>query len=210
MVNVRRRGAKLPPELLGFQLTERLERAESWTPEGGTARARTPYHVERGELARAEVLAWAGPKVPLITRHQVGDGAVILTLCPRMLGQDERAHPALPYLMNGLTAGLVPVEVRLANGSEPNGEIMYQVNRTKDGWLVALVNNRGVDKTQHGVARVDRRAFVDVVVRTKLAVTSAKEYTEPRDLSVEKGENGTEVKVRVHPGDIQVVYLVAK
>ena len=78
------------------------------------------------------------------------------------------------------------------------------------GWLVALVNNRGIDKTQHGVARVDRRAFVDVAVRTRLNVTSAKEYTEPRDLAVEKGANGAEVRVRVHPGDVQVVYLVVK
>src|SRR5947207_15549302 len=112
--------------------------------------------------------------------------------------------------MNGLTRALVPVEVRLANGAEPNGEIMYQVNRTRDGWLVALINNRGLDKTQHGVARVDRKAFVDVVVRTRLDVTSAKEYTEPRDLTVEKGPNGAGVKLRVHPGDVQVVYLVAK
>ena len=49
-----------------------------------------------------------------------------------------------------------------------------------------LINNRGVDKTQNGVARVDRRQFVDVVVRTKLPVKSAKEYTEPRDLTVDE------------------------
>jgi hypothetical protein len=87
---------------------------------------------------------------------------------------------------------------------------MYQVNKTKDGWLVALVNNRGIDKTQNGVARVDRRAFVDVVVRTKLNVASAKEYTEPRDLTVKKGATGTEVRLRVHPGDVQVITLATK
>ena len=35
--------------------------------------------------------------------------------------------------MNGLTHDLLPVEVRLADGKRPSGEIMYQVNRTKDG-----------------------------------------------------------------------------
>ena len=108
--------------------------------------------------------------------------------------------------MNGLTTGLAPIEIRMANGADTAGEIMYQVNKTKDGWLVLLVNNRGLDKTQHGIARVDRRAFVDVVVSTKLNVTSAKEYTEPRDLKIEKGD----VKIRVHPGDVQVVYFVTK
>jgi hypothetical protein len=87
---------------------------------------------------------------------------------------------------------------------------MYQVNRTKDGWLVALVNNRGIDKTQHGIARVDRRAFVDVLVRTKLQVQSAKEYTDPRDLALVKGAVGSEIRLRVHPGDIQVVRLTTR
>jgi hypothetical protein len=135
---------------------------------------------------------------------------LIVTLAPRMLGQDERAHPALPWLMNGVTAGLLPVEVRKADGTRLDGEVMYQVNRTKDGWLVMLVNNRGVDKTQNGVARVDRRAYVDVAVRTVLPVKSAKEWTEPRDLTPTMGKDGTEVRLRVHPGDVQVVGLVTK
>ena len=59
-------------------------------------------------------------------------------------------------------------------------------------------------------ARVDRRAFVDLVVRTALPVKSAKEYTGPRDLTPSKGKDGTEVRVRVHPGDVQVVYLVTR
>lgn len=210
VINCEAARRKLPDRLLGFALTGTFDPATSWAPDGGAPMPTVPYDVERGQMAGAEALAWASPKIPLITRHKVGEGAVILTLCPRMLGQDERAHPALPYLMNGLTQELIPVEVRLPNGTEVNGEIMHQVNRTKDGWLIALVNNRGLDKTQHGVARVDRRAFVDVVVRTRLTVASAKEYTEPRDLAVEKGARGAEVRVRVHPGDVQVVYLVAK
>jgi hypothetical protein len=112
----------------------------------------------------------------------------------------------LPYLLNGLTAKLLPVEVRLPDGRRPGGEVMYQVNRTKDGYLVLLVSNRGIDKTQTGLARVDRRAFVDVVVRTDLPLKSAREMTEPRDLTPVRGA----VPVRVHPGGVQVVYLVTR
>jgi hypothetical protein len=200
----------LPRDWLGVRLTGKTRTAEEWSPEGGETRATTPYEVAGADLDGARVLAWAAPKVPLITRQQVGAGAVILTLVPRMLGEDERAHPALPYLMNGITAGLLPVEVRLPDGSRPGGEIMYQVNRTKDGYLVALFNNGGIDKTQSGVARVDRRAFMDVVLRTALPVTSAKEYTQPRDLSPTRGKDGPEIAVRVHPGDVQVFYLVTR
>src|SRR5262249_15685099 len=162
----------LPPERLGVRFTGKTAVAEEWAPDGEAARPATPFKVAGVEPGEAKVLAWATPKVPLVTRHQVGEGAVILTLAPRMLGQDQRAHPALPWLMNGVAAGLLPVEVRLPGGERPKGEIMYQVNRTKDGYLVALVNNRGVDKTPSGVARVDRRAVADVVLRTALPVKS--------------------------------------
>jgi hypothetical protein len=201
---------ELPGERLGVKFTGNTRLAGEWAPDGGESRATTPYEVVGVELAGATVLAWAMPKVPLITRHQLGEGAVILTLVPRMLGLDERAHPVLPYLMNGLTAGLLPVEVRLTSGEGPRGEVMYQVNRTKDGYLVLLVNNRGVDKTPSGVARVDRRAYVDVVVRTGLPVKLAKEYTQPRDLTPVPGKDGTAIAVRVHPGDVQVIYLVTR
>jgi hypothetical protein len=201
----------LSPKLLGLRPTGKTVFADEWRPEGGEARSATPFEVAEIERDGATVLAWASPKVPLLTRHGVGAGAVLVALVPRMLGQDERALPLLPYLMNGLTANLLPVEVRRADGGPLNGEVMYQINRTKDGYLVLLVNNRGVDKTPNGVARVDRRAVAEVVVRTSLPVKSVREYTEPRDLSAAKGEAGTEVRLRVHPGDVQVVgFTLAK
>jgi hypothetical protein len=196
---------QLPPRLLGFRLTGKTSVAEEWRPEGGARQAATPFEVAGIERQATAVLAWATPDVPLLTRHAVGRGAVIVALVPRLLGQDERAHPLTPYLLNGLTANLLPVEVRRADGSPLQGEVMYQVNRTKDGYLVLLVNTRGVDKTPNGVARVDRRAFVDVVLRTALPIRSVREQTEPRDLKAEQGKDGTEVRLRIHPGDVQVV-----
>jgi hypothetical protein len=200
----------LPSKLLGLRLTGKSSIAEEWQPEGGAVQAATPFEVAVVEREGADVLAWATPKMPLLTRHTVGEGAVLVALVPRLLGQDERAHPLLPYLMNGLTANLLPIEVRRADGRPLNGEILYQINKTKDGYLVLLANNRGVDKTPNGVARVDRRAFADVVVRTSLPVKSVREFTEPRELTADKTEKGTEVRLRVHPGDVQVVYLIAK
>ncbi len=197
----------LPVSLLGVKPAGRTAVSEEWRPEGGEARPATPFDVAEVQLEGATVLAWASPRRPLVTRHAIGAGAVLVALAPRLLGQDERAHPVLPFLLNGLTTGLLPVEVRRSDGSPLRGEVMYQVNKTKDGYLVMLVNNRGVDKTQNGVARVDRRAWVDVVVRTRLAVMAAREYTEPRDLTVAAGMDGAEVRLRVHPGDVQVVYL---
>jgi hypothetical protein len=195
----------LPEKLLGLKPTGKMTAAEEWRPEGGEKLPATPYEVAAVALTGAKPLAWAAGDVPLITRHKVAEGAVIVTLVPHMLGQDERAHPALPYLMNGLTRGLMPAEVRV-KGERPTGEIMYQINKTRDGWLVLLVNNRGVDKTQNGVARVDRRAFVDVEVHTKLTVQSAKELTQAREVKLRGGKSSV-IDVRVPPGDVQVITL---
>ncbi len=198
---------KLPAELLGVKLSGKRELAETWAPDSGVAQAATPFEYETVELAGATALATAGANnKPLITRNAVGAGAVIVTLVPQMLGQDERAHPSLPYLMNGLTEKLLPVTVTTADGQTPAGKVMHQVNKTRDGWLVMLTNNNGIDKTQHGIARVDRKAYVDIVVQVPPRTKSAKEYTQPRDLPIADGK----VAVRVHPGDVQVVYLVTE
>jgi len=209
VVNIAAAG-KLPEKLLGLKAIGKTVVAEKWAPVGGKILQAVPFEVVQAELSGAKELAHAevnGKKIPIITRHLVGAGAVIVTLVPHMIGQDERANPALPYLMNGLTSNLLPVEIRLANGKKLNGEIMYQVNKTKDGYLVALFNQRGIDKTQTGIARVNRREFVDVAIRTGLPIKSAREYTEPRDLTVNRGKEGNEIRLRVPAGDVQVVVL---
>jgi hypothetical protein len=200
--------SKLPATLLGLSPTGKTTVADRWRPDGGEDHEAVPFEVALIECKGATGLAWAGERLPLIVRHAVGKGAVIVTLVPRMLGQDERAHPALPYLMNGLTDRLLPIEVRRPDGSRLDGELMYQVNRTRDGYLVLVVNNGGVDKTPNGVARVDRRKFVDAVIRMRLTIQSAKEQTGPEELRVSgDGKDGQAVRIRVHPGDVQVVAL---
>jgi hypothetical protein len=198
----------LPAGLVGLRPTGNTVVAEQWQPDGGAVQPATPFEVAEVRLEGAKVLAWATPNTPLVTRHALGRGAVLVTLVPRLLGQDERAHPVLPFLLNGLTDGLLPVEVRRADGKPLGGEVMYQVNRTRDGYLVLLVNNHGVDKTQNGVARVDRRAWVDVLLRTRLPLKGATLYAEgAANLPRSPTKEGVEIRVRVHPGDVQVVDL---
>ncbi len=217
VVNVEAARGKTSEKLLGVKLTGQRKTFEQWTPFGAPTQGATPYEVELAQPSTATILAWAGDhNTPLVTRNVVGKGAVILTLVPRMLGVDERPHPALPWLMAGVTQDLSPIEIRLADGSRPlDGSVMHQLNKTPNGWLVLLLNNAGVDKTQTGIARVDRRAFRDIAIRTHLKLTSAKELTQPRDLTIvatsdarpESAFEGSEILVRVSPGDVQVVQL---
>lgn len=72
------------------------------------------FEVASVDLKSAKSIAWAvndegdaGASAPnrlLITRNQVGAGAVIVTLIPHLIGQDERVHRSIPYLMDGLTS----------------------------------------------------------------------------------------------------------
>lgn len=207
VVNTNAAMGALPEDLVGVRFTRGVPKTcTTWTPAGGEAIPCTPYRAIPMQVgAGTQVLATGDDGVPLITRCERGKGAVILTAIPGMMGLDEVAHPALAYLMNGLTQKLLPVEV-LVNGKRPQGEVAYAVNRTKDGWLVMLTNNRGVDKTQSGIARVDRTAFADVTLRTDLNLRAVREYTQPRDLAVKDGQ----VTVRVQPGDVQVVGFIVR
>jgi hypothetical protein len=201
VVNADATRGKLFEELLGLKLSGSRKSHEAWKPGDAVARGCVPFDCETAQLTTAKALATTDDGSPLITRHAVGEGAVIVSLVPGMIGQDERAHPALPWLVNGLTDGLLPVDVRLANGDRPNGEILYQVNATADGCLVLLMNNRGVDKTPSGVARVDRRRFVNMILKSKFAAKAAMEWTSGRAMELKDDT----VHVRVHPGDVQVI-----
>ncbi len=200
----------LPAALLGFEVAGKPVRAESWSLDGVAADSATPFDVVPVKLKGAEALMFTEGKLPLVTRNKVGDGAVLTILVPRGLGVDERAHPALPVLMNALTDDLLPFDVRLANGQHPTGEVMYSANKTKDGWLLTFYNHRGIDKTQNGIARVDRRQFVDVNVRTKLNVTTARDMTENAAVTVERKNERTEISLRIPAGDLRVVAVAVK
>ncbi len=196
---------QLPKAWLGFDLADRLSESTAWSSDGQTNRTCVPFQFAEVKLGDAQPLAWTGDGKPLIVRNAVGRGAVIVTLMPHNLGLDERAHPALAFLMKGLTRKLLPIEINLANGQPLRGEVQYAVNRTKDGWLVALYNHRGLDKTQNGIARVDRRAFADVELRVPFSLKSVKEWTSPRDLERQQVGRETRIPVRIHAGDVQVI-----
>ena len=53
-------------------------------------------------------------------------------------------------------------------------------------------------------------AVVEAVVRTRLPVTAAREWTQPQELAPARAGEYHEVRVTVHPGDVQVVALTTE
>ncbi|MBY0231373.1 MAG: hypothetical protein K2W96_18980, partial [Gemmataceae bacterium] len=75
------------------------------------------------------------------------------------------------------------------------------------GLLATLLNPNGVDKTQNGIARVDRRKAVSFVLSAHgLASASRWEDGKMVPLEVKDGK----VKLRLGPGSLALVQLAFK
>jgi hypothetical protein len=173
-------------------IEEHLKRGGTWVL---TSDKLGELPAELSNVRGAKVVLAGDDGKPLVVRNQVGAGAVITILVEHGLGADERAHPAMAWLANSLLRGATPVSV--------SGNVLWQLNRTKHGWLVMLMNNAGVDKTQNGIARVDRRAVAEVTLESALPLKSARELTAPAPLAIDHGR----LRITIPAGDLKVVEL---
>jgi hypothetical protein len=197
----------LPADLLGVRLlgtTAEADDAKCLAPgEPAANLAGQLYRYERVEPRGAEVLIKTPSGDALVTVNRVGSGRVVFCTVPDLLGLDERLVPAAAHTLAHLFADASPVKV--------TGDIEYLVNRNERGWVVTLINNRGVYKPQQGLAQVDRQEAADVSLEPGSAgIGRAFEWTTDAELKVQKGEHGDLVRVRVPPGGVRVVELAPR
>ncbi|HEV7376074.1 MAG TPA: hypothetical protein VGN95_15255, partial [Pyrinomonadaceae bacterium] len=138
---------------------------------------------------------------PLVTMNKVGRGNIVFSALPDMLGEDERLTPFVAHLLAHLCADATPVQV--------SGEVEYLINRNTRGWVVTLINNKGVFKPQQGLAQVDRRASVDVKLSLKgKGIERASEWTGEKQLDVSRENGQSSVKLNIAPGGVGIVELI--
>ncbi|HEY1403698.1 MAG TPA: hypothetical protein VGB05_06190, partial [Pyrinomonadaceae bacterium] len=164
----------LPQDLLGVRSTGATAEADDakclLPDEAGANLHGGVYAYERVERRGAEVLMQTATGDPLVTSFKLGQGRVIYCAVPDLLGLDERLTPAAAHLFAHLFAEAAPVRVE--------GDVQRLFNRTERGWLVTLINNRGVLKPQQGLAQVDRRASVEVTLSLRgRTIRQASEWT---------------------------------
>ncbi len=195
----------LPADLLGVRLQgERAEADDARCLLPGESAADLSgqmFRYEHIEARNAQVSMQTTTGEPLVTVNRFGEGRVIFCAIPDMLGLDERLTPVAAHLLAHLFADATPVGV--------TGDIQYLVNRTERGWVVTLINNRGVYKTQQGFAQVNRQETVDVRVDLRgKGIERAGEWTENETLNVIR-EGGSEfVRLQIPPGGIRIVELL--
>jgi len=151
------------------------------------------YRYERVELKGATTLIAVPSGDPLVTVNKVGKGSVVFAAVPDLLGEDERITPFAAHMLAHVFADAVPLKV--------TGDVEYLINRTANGWIVTLLNNNGVYKTQQGMAQVDRSAYVTATIGNQ--IKSATEWTSDAPL---KPNNGT-VSIQIPPGGVAIVEI---
>jgi hypothetical protein len=160
------------------------------------------FRYERVELLKGtQVLIETHTGEPLVTTNKVGRGKLVFVTLPDLLGEDERLPPFVAHLVAHLSADATPVEVR--------GEVQHLVNRTERGWVVTLINNKGVLKPQQGMAQVDRSASVEVKLSLRgKGIEQAREWIGDRPLDISREGGQSIVKLNIAPGSIGIVELI--
>ena len=152
------------------------------------------YRYERVELKGATSLINVPGGDPLVTVNKIGKGSVVFAAAPDLLGEDERITPFAAHMLAHVFADATPLKV--------TGDVEYLINRTASGWIVTLLNNNGVYKTQQGMAQVDRSAYVTVTISGP-KIQSASEWTSDTTLQTNNGS----VSVQIAPGGVAIVEL---
>ncbi|MET0622547.1 MAG: hypothetical protein ABW250_06180, partial [Pyrinomonadaceae bacterium] len=195
----------LPAELLGVRALDSEAEADDAeclaAGEPKTDLAGQVYRYGRVEARGAKILLRTPAGDPLVTVNTVGRGSVVYCAVPDMLGLDERLVPAAAHVLAHLLGDVTPVRVR--------GEVEYLVNRNSRGWVVTLINNRGVYKPQQGLAQVRRDESAEVTLEGVHAARfrNANEWTTGADLKVARGEQTDAVRLTVPPGGVRIVEL---
>jgi len=134
-------------------------------------------------LTRARALLVSGNSLPLLTKHRLGKGHVLLTTPTFLLLKNKQeANPLIEKILLRLQAEVLPVTVE--------GDIQFLFNKLADGtWRIVLINNKGIlkktcestesrDPTYAAAVRITAPAeaqFTELVAQERLTETSAKD-----------------------------------
>lgn len=143
--------------------------------------------------------------VPLLTVRRFGKGNIVVACAdswvPNMnaksISETRRGILKFPFIQDvlaRLTAQTVPFKVK--------GEIQFGINKTKDGWIVYLINNKGVTKMADTAEKVDNSATADVSVSwNTLKIAECTDLRNGAKVAI----NNNTATVKVLPGDVTIL-----
>lgn len=167
------------------------------------------YRYQTATLQTAQPVLVTEKGEPLVIKNRQGKGNVIVTLQHYMIGEKtgakkggkprKKALPSVGYLLSLISHETMPVSVE--------GDIEYIVNKKRGGWVVGLINNKGVYKEGRTPPVVKPEEAANVTLRFKGRLKSITEWISDRELVFKSVGGNTTVKLRIAPGDLKVLEL---
>ncbi|MBI1318611.1 MAG: hypothetical protein GC168_06645 [Candidatus Hydrogenedens sp.] len=150
-----------------------------------------PHEFSDGFMTRLAEATEQGTKLWWYPRHEAAAG--------ERLRQHAKVG-AVSVLDDDLDAALTELCQTYAPVTITGDPVQWQVNRTRTGYVVELVNNAGVRKKPNTPAVVDPDAGIKVTVACKESVASASEWRTGKRFDAEKP-----VTIGVPPGGVRYV-----
>ena len=200
VANVKQLDLLFPSELAGI----RREKRDIALPECDE------YTIEAVNLEGAVAVEASADGHSVMTVNKCGKGNVVVSMIdgwvPRLTPQSESqtrrgliTFPFIQSLLKKLTAETTPFRV--------DGEVQYGINKTSSGYIVYLINNRGVTKMADTPEVVDETALAPVNISWRgFTVDRVTEMRSGKEIQMRDGS----IAVTVPPGDVIALRFVCQ
>ena len=201
VINIAQLGRHFPLELLGAAITDRTDQADAARCDStGLEISGGRFTCQCIELTGARSIFSTHDGLPLVTHHESGNGAVVLTTVPFLVQDNLNGVCFLPHLLAWLTAGLLPFQI--------TGDVEYVANRTKKAWLLTLINNRGVYKLPTESQTIDPRQLQHVSIVSDHRPAAVTDWIDSSAVTVREDDGQCRFDVEVPPGDLRILEIV--
>lgn len=186
----------LSSALLGVRFeTSRAFATQIQSALGGIPPITAPYLFRPMSVGRqAQVLAWTDGGEPLVAWRRNGNGLVIVSGTDHWLDERNRLLPLAGALLGVLSDAFLPLSL--------TGDVQVLLNRTRDSWIVGLINNNGVTKTPTRPAVIHASGARECILRFKDKVMLS--FT-PRLGDVAWSIQAGGLSARLPPGAVAVI-----
>jgi len=164
------------------------------------------YEYQEIKIEKAKPILVDSKNNVMVCVNKYGKGNLILTTVDYLIPKDNLSSvrqpgkklPFISFLLKHIVEEPLPLKVK--------GDIEYGLNKLKDGWLVYLINNKGVVKYTKSPQRLnsEKTAKVEIILKS----IKPKEITELReDKKISWDRRKNSFFVDVGPGDVSVVKI---
>lgn len=148
----------------------------------------------------AQVLHTTAQGDPLVIETRSGKGRMLVVLSEFGLNSANKPLKLHRHLLADLTRPLLPFKV--------TGDIESMFNRNEEGWLLTLVNNRGVYKNSSSAVEIKSNEASEVSIEFPEPPLAVSEIYRQRSIPALENHEGKEtLKLIISPGDIAVLKI---